>query len=380
MGKVTKLNLEQASLRDGRRLNLRDVADGMDEQPTGIGARLRAARLARGEELASVASQLRLRRGQLEAIERSDYDRLPGPAYTSGFIKSYAAYLGLDAREAAAAFRAECEAELAPAAEGLSFPDTQRASRLPRGTAIVGAVLAIAAIYGAWVLTSAGITGSEDTIEETIEEIASASASPARSVPSPVPEPSIPAPELSPSPTPALAEGPTEVEAVAQDAPTGEEAGTDIAPGQPAEAVTADTVPEIAAVSEPDQAAAGAGPAASAGPPAQEQDQISALESSSDRPWEGFVYGQQNHDSRVVLRAAETVWMRVEDADGNVLLSRTLRAGESYRAPDRPGMVLATRNAGAIEIYLDGSAVGKAGVAGEVIADLPLDPAALSRQ
>ncbi|MEO0963096.1 MAG: RodZ domain-containing protein, partial [Pseudomonadota bacterium] len=59
---------------------------------------------------------------------------------------------------------------------------------------------------------------------------------------------------------------------------------------------------------------------------------------------------------------------------------RTLRAGESYRAPNRAGMVLATRNAGALQLFVDGKSAGAAGPAGKVLSDMPLDPATLSGQ
>ncbi len=61
-----------------------------------VGAFLRASRLRRGEELADVAAQLRIRLVYLEAIEDGRFDALPGNTYAVGFIRTYAEYLGLD--------------------------------------------------------------------------------------------------------------------------------------------------------------------------------------------------------------------------------------------------------------------------------------------
>lgn len=409
MGKVTKLNLEEARMGDRRRLHLRDIQDDNPEPRGSIGAELRAARLRRGEDIAAVASRLRIRRDQLEAIEGSDYARLPGRAYSIGFIKSYADYLGLDQKEAVAAFKAELdEAAPAPAAE-LVFPDAEEETRLPRGTVIVIAVLVLAALYGVWTLTVSA--------DRMVDERAAAD------IDSPVPQARVtpPQPSVTPPPpaalAPALPPGGTETPAVAAQADAGTLAGADAAADAPADApaaadvaagedaasaavapVTADAPAGADAPATADAAAgndAAAAQAAGADAPAETaqteaapapaaeepaEDQISPLETGAERAWEGFVYGQQNHDSRVFIRAHETAWVRVEDGAGNVLLSRTLRGGESYRAPDRAGLVLATRNAGAVEVFVDGASTGRAGRAGEVIADLPLDPAALSGQ
>ena len=61
-----------------------------------VGERLRAAREERKLTLEEVAEQTRIPRRHLEAIETSEWDRLPAPTYTIGFAKSYASAVGLD--------------------------------------------------------------------------------------------------------------------------------------------------------------------------------------------------------------------------------------------------------------------------------------------
>ena len=64
-----------------------------------IGSELRAARKARGLTVEQVAALTRIRHSYLEAIERNDFDVLPAPIYTRGFLTAYAREVGLDPRD-----------------------------------------------------------------------------------------------------------------------------------------------------------------------------------------------------------------------------------------------------------------------------------------
>jgi len=61
-----------------------------------IGAALRAARERQGFERADVERALHIRESYLAALEEESFDRTPGFAYTKGFLRSYADFLGLD--------------------------------------------------------------------------------------------------------------------------------------------------------------------------------------------------------------------------------------------------------------------------------------------
>lgn len=63
---------------------------------TGIGPTLRDARNRRKLDLAEVEGAIKIRVRYLQAIENEEWDALPGGAYTRGFIRTYASYLGLD--------------------------------------------------------------------------------------------------------------------------------------------------------------------------------------------------------------------------------------------------------------------------------------------
>jgi transcriptional regulator with XRE-family HTH domain len=60
-----------------------------------LGEILYSARQKRRLDLIDVAVATRIQPSYLEALEHGDYDSLPGPAYITGFLRNYAAYLGL---------------------------------------------------------------------------------------------------------------------------------------------------------------------------------------------------------------------------------------------------------------------------------------------
>lgn len=72
---------------------------------TGIGATLREARNRRKVDLSEVEAAIKIRVRYLQAIENEEWDALPGGAYTRGFIRTYAAYLGLDGERLADDYR-----------------------------------------------------------------------------------------------------------------------------------------------------------------------------------------------------------------------------------------------------------------------------------
>ena len=71
--------------------------------------------------------------------------------------------------------------------------------------------------------------------------------------------------------------------------------------------------------------------------------------------------------SRITINAKNNSWIQVRDDVANLMLvTRLLAAGDSYEVPNRPGLVLLTGNAGALEIIVDGAAVPSIGGNGVV--------------
>jgi hypothetical protein len=78
---------------------------------TGIGATLREARNRRGIDLGEVEAAIKIRARYLRAMENEEWGALPGGAYTRGFIRTYAGYLGLDGERLSEDYRRETEPE-----------------------------------------------------------------------------------------------------------------------------------------------------------------------------------------------------------------------------------------------------------------------------
>jgi hypothetical protein len=81
---------------------------------TSIGNTLREARNRRKLEISEVEAAIKIRARYLRAMENEEWGILPGGAYTRGFIRTYALYLGLDGERLADEYR---QASGAPAVE-----------------------------------------------------------------------------------------------------------------------------------------------------------------------------------------------------------------------------------------------------------------------
>ena len=74
-----------------------------------------------------------------------------------------------------------------------------------------------------------------------------------------------------------------------------------------------------------------------------------------------------------MLKAKAPVWIRIEDAQGNVVMTQMLMAGDSYRVPDREGLVVIARDGGLLSYEIDGKEHGILGTPGEILVGRPLD-------
>ena len=75
-----------------------------------------------------------------------------------------------------------------------------------------------------------------------------------------------------------------------------------------------------------------------------------------------------------MVRAKLDSWIQVRDGIGRrLLVTRLLRAGETYRVPNQPSLSLLTGNAGGLEILVDGEPVPAIGDVGTVRRDVTLE-------
>ena len=175
-----------------------------------IGARLAAARLAAGIDLADIARDTRVPLRHLRAIEADAHDDLPALPYSVGFVKSFARAVAVDADEAAAQFRRETSKVAHVPATATLEPLDER--RLPSRGLVTASVAALLLVVGGLTAYGAGWFDS--------------------------------APEVAQADAPAATA--TEPAVVAPDVPDDTTAGSDAAP-----LVSGDTVPAAAPATAP---------------------------------------------------------------------------------------------------------------------------------
>ena len=95
---------------------------------------------------------------------------------------------------------------------------------------------------------------------------------------------------------------------------------------------------------------------------------------------EGRVFGAKTGGDRLILRAKAPVWVRIEDTAGNVVMTQMLMKGDTYRVPDREGLVVIARDGGLLSYVIDGEERGILGTPGEILVGRPLDLKELAGQ
>src|SRR5271167_3815987 len=96
MTELTQMFPDEEGGPGRRRIHLREITGDGELPLETVGQDLRAARLRRGDDLATVSKALKIRKDHLEALEEDRLDNLPGKTYAIGFVRTYAQYLGLD--------------------------------------------------------------------------------------------------------------------------------------------------------------------------------------------------------------------------------------------------------------------------------------------
>lgn len=443
-------------------------APGERASEDSIGRILRRAREARGYDLQSVSQVLRVRFLYLDAIEKDIYDRLPGPVYALGFIRTYAEYLGLNSDHIVRRYKIDVEAPGND--DNLSFPTPKTETKVPPGVIFLVVLLVAVLSYGGWYYLTQRRDGSDpisaalpdsfstlfNGIEETetpatLSETGGDSPRPDESQPSseevaeiqveadassqseslipdaeefaeeePISPPeevasieeTVPPREVEEEASPAVEgaaedtgseEGepaPLEAEAIGGEETSSSSSGPSTAEPESTEPSSAgldlDDLPSAPGELEPaptlapqtsssgDETASGE-PGLEIGAPLSDNVvgnngnalEIPAIPDSAGETAAAAgpaVFGSENGETRVRLVATEDCWVQVRSTEGELLLTRVLRPGESYQVPDETGITLFTGNAGGLEIYVDGQKLPLLGSTGQVKRDVLLEP------
>jgi cytoskeleton protein RodZ len=390
-------------------------------RPT-VGDELRLRREQAGHTIHDVSEAVRIQPRFLEALENGRLEDLPGTVYALGFLRTYAEHYGFNGGEFVTRFKEETEGLRRE--QDFSLPEPIEEARVPTAAIVIVAIVLAIGAYVAWYSLRPQDVEYTDAVPEVPAHL---SATPANAPPATAPAETATAPQ--PVATEPVATEPVETEAVApavmaaspEEPATAEApapvteiemplapvtpparveiaelpahpaepetppAETPVAEASPAETPVAEAPPAEMPVTEapPAETPVTVAPPAEA-PPAMEIATISPPESpETDTPSTPTVeetphvpqsFGAGNADARIVITAAEDSWIEITDVEGNRLLSRTMRAGDSYRVPDREGLVLVTGNAGGLEFAVDGAAAPAIGDTGIVRKNVKLDP------
>ncbi|WP_173012468.1 helix-turn-helix domain-containing protein [Niveispirillum sp. SYP-B3756] len=389
----------------GRSQDMRDKAAGAtaEPQPAGgprhVGEWLRQQREALGYGLPELAAGLRIRQHYLEAIEQGRWGELPGQAYTVGFLRTYAQTVGLDAGAVLLRFKQDAAGQ--NQAQELYFPEPVNESRVPGGAVLLIAALLGLLVYGGWYALSASDRSVGDLVPELPERLSKLIYG--EQLPTPPPPPAPTTTQMSAGQVEALvgSSSPTAPEIGASNSPSSPTlpqaslAGTAADAGMPATdtspaAQTGDEESEVPQLPDLGQGMAPPPPADPAVPEAEPVVTTDAAQptaatapkpaGTADVPPSGRIYGLAEGNVRLTIRALEDSWIEVRDGKGTLWASRVLRRGDLFRAPDVPGLVLNTGNAGGLLVTLDGRDLAPLGAKSQVMRGVPLTPEALANR
>ncbi len=89
---------------------------------------------------------------------------------------------------------------------------------------------------------------------------------------------------------------------------------------------------------------------------------------------------ERDPSSEMVLKATGNSWVEIEDMEGNILMTRLMRPGETYVVPNINGLTFNTGNAGALSLSQGNVIVPKLGEVGEIINARPLNIETFSKK
>lgn len=371
-----------------------EAEDGQELK--GVGRDLRAAREAMGKQITDVTQALRISVYHLEALENGRYTELPDAVYVYGFVRSYAGYLQLDADEMVRRVKLEFSPEIIP--DALPIPSAPHDSPRPSRNLLLLAMFLAVVVLGFWYLNLGIETGVAPDVTGQLPEFQSDQHF----------TPPAPGADAELSGGPATAMTPKAILGQRTEEPE-------------TEGEVASHAPEIPSVEElVGQIPSAAPPHAEVNPQEMENqawsggdailaEKIGTPEFATgvdvapinllDMRGDAIVLGSSllfrtepaavdsvepaqpdaPADARVVFRASSDTWMQVSYANGAVMRSWVMRAGEQFIPPaDQTGLKVMVGNAGALTVFVDGAALRPLGKTGAVIRNVPLDAAGLN--
>jgi len=366
---------------------------GFDSYDLRLGDVMRGERATLGKSLLDVQRELKIKVTYIAAIENADVKAFETPGFIAGYVRSYARYLGLDPEWAFQAFCAE--SGFAPvhglSALAVNRPEKQssvsveeklanpNASFVPRRTSLfegiepgaVGSVAVLVALIG--VLGFGGWS-----VLKEIQKVDFAPVEQAVGVMDDLPD--LGAARLPQAATPGQAVAGLDAGAPTLDAldrlyrPEALDVPVLIARDGP---ISTLDPREVGVLSGQARTASAAPALPAVGTATEDAIDTTGNVVVADAATGVRVFGPDAPE--VAIFAVRPSWVRVESADGTVILEKILDSGEQYVLPalENPP-ILRTGNAGSVYFAVNGTAYGPAGAGASVAKNIALAPEALT--
>ncbi|PHQ66840.1 MAG: hypothetical protein COB93_11560 [Sneathiella sp.] len=385
--------------------------DATSEDVMTVGDRLRMTREERGLSLHQVAESLRLRALQIQALEDGNFDLLPGQTFVTGFLRSYANLLNLDAVSIVDLYKQEHAGGITT--PSLAFPEPNSAGRMPGVGVMMGTMVLALALVAGWLLYQESdsveferVAELPDSLTEKVEVALAAEKAKAELVAraAATVTPTAAIAEIAEDEKPLVAGS---VETTFQVAKKDELNTEQVSTEPKADLVVADVTPTpekelaspmvasevpvvlteipkvapITVAAVPEVVTVETVPSKPAAlltlyPQAVLEKAVIIPDEEPESPLPR-TFGVENTNARVVLRANAETWIEVKISDHKPLISRVLKPGDVFMAPDNPEATLTTGNAGGLEIRVDGKRITSLGGTGTIIRDIPLAASSL---
>lgn len=275
------------------------------QEATSVGQFLKYTRLGQHKDLELVSKVLCIRTHYLKAIEEDDYKELPPVPYGMGFVRSYAAYLGLNAERLVQCYKEEAmpSKDLHTRAVVKAHPVAMR----PNKRQIFIGLAVLSTLYATWLAFH-----SASDIEKAPVETAA----------------NVETPEISPI-----------VENAVEDLrPVQADVGSDQEPGVQNDAtepeVSEETMTESVEVQPQVQ-------------PVQDEEQPQVQEQQA----------KTESAPQMTVRFKGPSWFELKDRNGQVLVSGIFGKGYEYGIPDQSGLIFSVGKYKNVDVYLNGKKI-----------------------
>ena len=313
-----------------------------------IGTALRSARSLQDMSLVDVSRQLNISVDFLASLEEGIFDDLPGPTYVAGFLRSYGRLVGIDGDALVDSYhRLDGQA---PRIQAYNMPMTarppQRSGPLVASVAVMLAVLA----YSVWYWVNGTTQNDLLTADLGTPEVTALT-----TVGADLPDVALTTPDIT---TSALT-APASVSTVTGvSGPTGVSAPLDVALVPPQMSVQV-------------QEMAPATPVVTSG--ALLMSAAPLLESQpSSLPTNAAQATLRDPGQEITIRAVASSWVEIIRNDGGAVMTKLMRAGDSYVVDVESSVYLSTGNAGGLVVIVGDDKPRPVGRIGEIVRDLPL--------